>query len=186
MVTYEQLVPYLPPPATFAVRVLNLSDPLNAVLVLLVVVLSLRILFPAPPFTPTPYLLPTKPTDDYNWRPATHPPCRVWRTFTPQSLAPFNGTTPNQPILFAVRRKVYDVSSGASFYGPEGPYANFAGRDASRGLAKQSFDDDMLAPLDGPIDKLDDLTQAEWDNLRQWEDLFQTKYIPCGDYVEAQ
>ncbi len=57
-------------------------------------------------------------------------------------------------------------------------YANFAGRDASRGMAKQSFDEgvyfsysyvslklnvrvDMLTPLDQPLDKLDDLTPDE-------------------------
>ena len=43
---------------------------------------------------------------------------------------------------------------------------NFGGRDATRGLAKQSFDDDMLAPIDGPIDPVDDLTPSELDNLR--------------------
>ncbi len=61
-------------------------------------------------------------------------------------------------------------------------YANFAGRDASRGMAKQSFDEgqnhghvhtpyisihannaslDMLTSVDEPLDKLDDLTQEE-------------------------
>ena len=64
----------------------------------------------------------------------------------------------------------------------EGMYANFAGRDASRGMAKQSFDlgmcmssepmlcihsvltktaPDMLTPVDQPLDKLDDLTPEE-------------------------
>lgn len=50
-----------------------------------------------------------------------------------------------------------------------GPYAIFAGRDASRGLAKQSFEADMLTPVDEPIDSLDDLTSSEWDNLKDWE-----------------
>ena len=50
-----------------------------------------------------------------------------------------------------------------------GPYATFAGRDASRGLAKQSFEADMLSPLDQPIDNLSDLTESEWKNLRDWE-----------------
>ena len=61
-------------------------------------------------------------------------------------------------------------------------YANFAGRDASRGMAKQSFDEgkspwttftallspdasmittEMLTPVDKPLDKLQDLTQEE-------------------------
>ena len=42
-------------------------------------------------------------------------------------------------ILLAINGQVFDVSSGRNFYGPNGPYGNFAGRDASRGMAKQSF-----------------------------------------------
>lgn len=53
-----------------------------------------------------------------------------------------------------------------------GPYAIFAGRDASRGLAKQSFETEMLTPLDEPIDPLTDLSTSEWDNLRDWESEF--------------
>jgi membrane-associated progesterone receptor component len=57
-------------------------------------------------------------------------------------------------------------------------YANFAGRDASRGMAKQSFDDgeilvlvqhscklirhpEVLTAIDQPLDKLEDLTSSE-------------------------
>ena len=61
-------------------------------------------------------------------------------------------------------------------------YGNFAGRDASRGMAKQSFDlgtpkkrflsrndlprldsstIEMLTPIDQPLDKLEDLTPEE-------------------------
>ena len=43
----------------------------------------------------------------------------------------------------------------------DGPYGNFAGRDASLGMAKQSFDEDMLTPLDQPLNKLDGLTMDE-------------------------
>lgn len=50
-----------------------------------------------------------------------------------------------------------------------GPYSNFGGRDASRGLAKQSFEEDMLTATDKPIDPLEDLTKSEWENLRGWE-----------------
>jgi len=58
-------------------------------------------------------------------------------------------------------------------------YGNFAGRDASRGMAKQSFDDgewvwtdalamyliyifvEILTPIDQPLDKLEDLMPDE-------------------------
>ena len=56
-------------------------------------------------------------------------------------------------------------------------YGNFAGRDASRGMAKQSFDMgiyllsyksisyfyilEMLTPIDQPLDNLEDLSKAD-------------------------
>jgi membrane-associated progesterone receptor component len=62
----------------------------------------------------------------------------------------------------------------------DGMYGNFAGRDASRGMAKQSFDSgeclsgclamdliydpfvvEILTPIDQPLDKLDDLMPDE-------------------------
>jgi membrane-associated progesterone receptor component len=67
-------------------------------------------------------------------------------------------------------------------FGTDGMYGNFAGRDASRGMAKQSFDKgkmhlsdpypycltdrisattDVLTPIDQPLDKLTDLQVDE-------------------------
>ncbi|KAL7336658.1 cytochrome b5-like heme/steroid binding domain-containing protein [Rhodotorula toruloides] len=169
----DKLISYLPPGLPLLIDVLNLRQPLNAALLALLVVLTLRVLLPAPPFAPPPYALSDSSTSgDYHWRPATHPKSEVWRKWTTKELRGFDGTDPAKEggrILFAIRRKVYDVSSGRNFYGPGGPYAIFAGRDASRGLAKQSFEADMLTPVDEPIDSLDDLTSSEWDNLKDWE-----------------
>lgn len=50
------------------------------------------------------------------------------------------GADPSKRILLAIEGEVYDVTRGKNFYGPGGPYAIFAGRDASIGMAKQSFD----------------------------------------------
>jgi hypothetical protein len=47
-------------------------------------------------------------------------------------------------------------------------YANFAGHDASRGLAKNSFDKEMMVDPYGPIDKLEDLESDDWESLRDW------------------
>ena len=58
-----------------------------------------------------------------------------------------------------------------------GPYANFAGHDASRGLAKNSFDADMLTDPNEPIDKLEDLAADEWESLREWEVGNQTSVV---------
>lgn len=111
------------------------------------------------------------------------PPPTVFRTFTPPTLLPYNGTN-NQPIYFAVRGRVFDVSSGRNFYGPGGPYQNFAGRDASRGLASGSFDSSMLTEdLQGPLDDLKDLDAEQQEALRGWEERFLEKYLVVGKLV---
>ena len=75
------------------------------------------------------------------------------------------------PVYLAVRGKVFDVSMGRNFYGPGGPYENFAGRDATRGLACGSFDEDMLTKdLNGPLDDLSELGTAEMEALQGWEE----------------
>jgi membrane-associated progesterone receptor component len=107
----------------------------------------------------------------------------VFQTFTPPTLEPYNGTK-GKPIYFAVRGRVFDVSAGRNFYGPGGPYSNFAGRDASRGLACGSFDENMLTEdLHGPLDKLEDLTEDQKEALTGWEERFLEKYLIVGNLV---
>jgi membrane-associated progesterone receptor component len=67
----------------------------------------------------------------------------VFTYYTPHELSEFDGQK-NKRILMGIRGRVYDVTVGAHFYGPGGPYGNFAGRDASRGLSKQSFDEGRI------------------------------------------
>ncbi|KAK0513223.1 hypothetical protein JMJ35_004209 [Cladonia borealis] len=107
----------------------------------------------------------------------------VFRTFTPLTLKPYNGEN-NMPVYLAVRGKVFDVTPGRNFYGPGGPYENFAGRDASRGLACGSFDEDMLTKdLNGPLDNLSGLGDAEMEALQGWEERFNEKYLVVGKLV---
>lgn len=88
------------------------------------------------------------------------------------------------PVYLAVRGRVFDVTRGRNFYGPGGPYANFAGRDASRGLACGSFDEEMLTKdLDGPLDTLANLGRDELEALQGWEDRFSEKYLVVGRLV---
>ena len=99
----------------------------------------------------------------------------VFKTYTPRTLLPFNGEN-GQPVYLAVRGKVFDVSPGRNFYGPGGPYENFAGRDATRGLACQSFDEEMLTKdLEGPLDDCKDLDAEQIDNLNGWDERFTDK-----------
>lgn len=60
------------------------------------------------------------------------------------------------------------------FYGPGGPYALFAGKDASRALAKMSFEDkDLTGDISG-------LGPFELEALQDWEYKFMTKYVKVG------
>ena len=195
----------LPPPiaAVMSISLLEqLQNPSNVVLLVVFLYLLYPIVFSA---SSDPSKPATSHLESYSWMPEHHPESIIWKEYTPRSLRQYDGTaSSNAPILFAIRGKVYDVSTGRSFYGPGGPYGesftpkqffflrlysigNFAGRDASRGLAKQSFEmvtavytttcvgylrylyvQDMLTPIDVPIDDLSDLSPSEWGNLKEW------------------
>lgn len=63
------------------------------------------------------------------------------------------------------------------FYGPGGPYALFAGRDASRALALMSFEpSDLTGNIDG-------LGASELEILEDWEAKFEEKYVKVGQLV---
>ncbi|KAJ2773653.1 Dihydrodipicolinate synthase [Coemansia nantahalensis] len=105
------------------------------------------------------------------------------RDFTPHELAENDGHDEETPLYIGIKGTVYDVSSSRAFYGPGGPYANFAGRDASRGLALASFEKDILTELDDPIDDLADLTKADQAALDEWAEFFAGKYTAVGSLV---
>ncbi|GFZ08280.1 Steroid-binding protein [Actinidia chinensis var. chinensis] len=96
---------------------------------------------------------------------------------TLQQLKQYDGTDASKPIYLAVKGQIYDVTTGKSFYGPGGPYAMFAGKDASRALAKMSKEEaDVCADLDG-------LSEKEIGVLTDWENKFQAKYPVIGRVV---
>ncbi|SJX62128.1 related to Membrane steroid binding protein [Sporisorium reilianum f. sp. reilianum] len=170
------------------------TNPLNLLLLLTVIYVVLPLVRPSSPESPrwTPTLAEARshlaaPSDRYTYLPPNHPDTVEWTKYTPRTLAVFDGTGDDQDgsrILLAINRKVFDVTKGKNFYGSGGPYGNFAGRDASRGMAKQSFDLDMLTPLDKPIDKLEDLTASEVKNMKEWEGHFTGKYGIVGELID--
>ncbi|KAJ1732861.1 Dihydrodipicolinate synthase [Coemansia biformis] len=104
--------------------------------------------------------------------------------WTKRDISQYTGAD-GKPVLIALDGKVYDVSEGRGFYGPGGAYSVFAGRDASRLLATQSFDDGMTeAELDAPIDPLDDLVGDDREGLNVYVGLFNVKYRCVGELVE--
>jgi len=158
----------------------SLSHPINTALLLYILYLLQRVIFPSTSIPRTP---PTEFKAGYSWMPRNHAPALLFQTYTSRTLTKFNGHN-NGRILLAIAGTVFDVTAGRGFYGPDGMYGNFAGRDASRGMAKQSFDLEMLTPIDQPLDKLEDLTPEEIENMKGWIEHFTNKYIVCGRLVE--
>ncbi|KAJ1833620.1 Dihydrodipicolinate synthase [Coemansia sp. RSA 2706] len=110
----------------------------------------------------------------------------TYRQWTKRQIAEFTGAD-GKPILIALDGKVYDVSAGRGFYGPGSAYNVFAGRDASRLLAKQEFDDGVTEDeLDAAIDSLDDLTDEDREALDSYVSLFSVKYHLVGELVEPK
>ncbi|XP_009340006.2 membrane steroid-binding protein 1 [Pyrus x bretschneideri] len=93
---------------------------------------------------------------------------------TEEELKQYDGSDSNKPLLMAIKGQIYDVSQSRMFYGPGGPYALFAGKDASRALAKMSFEDkDLTGDISG-------LGPFELEALQDWEYKFMSKYVKVG------
>lgn len=56
-------------------------------------------------------------------------------TYTPDELAEFGDGLDGRPILLSLFGRVYDVSAGEKFYGPNGQYHMFAGNDVTYSLS---------------------------------------------------
>ncbi|XP_072171270.1 membrane-associated progesterone receptor component 1-like [Diadema setosum] len=103
------------------------------------------------------------------------------RDFQMSELKEYDGVKNDGRILIAVNGKVFDVTRGKRFYGPDGPYGVFAGHDASRALATFSLDKDTLKD---EFDDLTDLTSEQRDSVREWEMQFTEKYDYIGKLLK--
>ncbi|KAL5212682.1 hypothetical protein ABZP36_023529 [Zizania latifolia] len=93
---------------------------------------------------------------------------------TEEELRAYDGSDPKRPLLMAIKGQIYDVTQSRMFYGQGGPYEKFAGRDASRALAKMSFDpEDLTGDISG-------LAPLEVESLNEWEYKFMSKYVKVG------
>ncbi|KAF6989272.1 hypothetical protein CFC21_006617 [Triticum aestivum] len=96
-----------------------------------------------------------------------------------EELRQYDGSDPKKPLLMAIKGQIYDVTQSRMFYGPGGPYALFAGKDASRALAKMSFEpQDLNGDTSG-------LGPFELDALQDWEYKFMSKYVKVGTIKKA-
>jgi len=92
----------------------SLSHPVNTALLLYILYLLQRIVFPS---TSVPRTPPTEFKAGYSWMPRNHAPALLFTTYTPRSLTKFNGQDGGR-ILLAIARTVFDVTAGRGFYGP--------------------------------------------------------------------
>ena len=82
---------------------------------------------------------------------------------TPPGLHP-NGTAPDpKPVYLSLGGTVFDMSTGADFYGPGGSYECFAGQECGIALAKMSFEKLYMGNPD-----LSSLSFSEKDAYNEW------------------
>ena len=101
-------------------------------------------------------------------------------TMTPDELATMNGED-GRPLYLAICGRIYDVTSGKSFYGKGRSYFHFVGRDASRAFATGCTQPACLVP------NLDGLSSEDLKEVNRWVELyeFHDKYTYVGRLVSA-
>ncbi|GFH60146.1 hypothetical protein CTEN210_16622 [Chaetoceros tenuissimus] len=86
-----------------------------------------------------------------------------------------NDPEQNGPILMAANGKVFNVYKGRNFYGPGGEYQNFAGRDATRLLAKTQVEEESEEEMKKP------LNMGQRATLQGWMWTLESKYDIVGE-----
>ncbi|CAD2214900.1 hypothetical protein AGDE_12743 [Angomonas deanei] len=97
--------------------------------------------------------------------------------YTKEDLAQYDGVQ-NPQILISLKRKVYEVDP--HFYGPGQHYHCFAGREASRPLAKSQLNDAEANKY------WVDCTDEELETLDEYVELFDSKYPVVGWFIPSE
>eukprot|EP00892_Ulva_mutabilis_P008875 jgi/Ulvmu1/635/UM010_0005.1 len=96
------------------------------------------------------------------------------KILSPGELAKYDGSDKSLPLLICVKGIIFDVSPGRDFYGPDGPYAVFAGKECARALAL------MSTKVEDCTGETEDLPEDKKQILRDWEVKFMGKYRVAG------
>jgi membrane-associated progesterone receptor component len=107
------------------------------------------------------------------------PPPLSKHNMTLNELRKYDGKGDDGRVCVGILGKVYDVTKGRRFYGPEGPYSTFAGKDATRALA--TFD------VNAVKDEWDDhegLSSGQMSSVQEWEMQFSERYDLVGKLVK--
>ena len=84
------------------------------------------------------------------------------KIFTKEELKEYDGHIAGKGPYLAIMGEVFDVSSKADTYGPNGGYSFFSGKDASRAFVTGEFDDAGL------IDDVKGLSHQDYLGLQEW------------------
>ena len=94
----------------------------------------------------------------------------VEKILTKEDLKKYDGSEGSPGIYLAMLGQVFDVSKAPQFYGPNGGYGFFAGRDASRAFVTGDFEEEGL------IDDVSGLSSSDYLGLDEWIDLYHRDY----------
>lgn len=121
-------------------------------------------------------------TDHHEKEDAVLAPDVVKKYMTKTELEHYIGLD-NRPIYIALKGKIFDVSTRSDFYGPEGGYHLFAGKDATIALAKMSFEPENLV-----LDDYDHLSFMESETMNDWMFKFESvkKYPIIGRVLKQE
>lgn len=102
------------------------------------------------------------------------------RMLTKEELAKHGFNGPNKPLLLAVMGRVYNVDKGRDhYYGPNGGYNFFSGKDGTRAFVTGEFNEKGL------IDDIRGLKPAEINELQNWIDFYDNDYTFYGKVIGA-
>ncbi|KAG7356391.1 cytochrome b5-like heme/steroid binding domain containing protein [Nitzschia inconspicua] len=87
--------------------------------------------------------------------------------FTLQELEEFGNGMDGNPIYLSVFGRVYDVTEGEKYYGEDGSYSMFAGKDVTRALCLGCKTPECL------VRSTEGLTEKQLDEGKRWLSFFQ-------------
>lgn len=98
-------------------------------------------------------------------------------------------------LLLCIFGRIYDVTSGEKFYGKDGKYHIFAGRDATRALATGCLKEECLGPItssdEANYDQVVELNEKSIKEGKKWLAFFETHdsythvgFLKDGDSME--
>ena len=121
-----------------------------------------------------------KPGDSISFGPSRSRDEDNVRLLTKEELTKHGFNGPNKPLLLAVMGRAYNVEKGKDhYYGPNGGYNFFSGRDGTRAFVTGEFNEQGL------IDDIRDLKPAEINELQTWIDFYDKDYTFYGKVIGA-